>query len=180
MWMFHVLVSLCKYTWCKSRSFFSISFTASCLSWISSSVASTCNHDWHLLLKRERKNQGVCIFSKLQLPKPNTPVLCPYLALPSGIFARCFQFLSGCLLSKEVIEFCPIIITINNHIHYSSSSNRGFRLTSSSGLVPVTVQSQNHNTKSKLRMELWCWEPKVLESINLWGFFFPILREFAG
>lgn len=33
-----------RYTWCKSSSFFSISFTASCLSWISSTVLSTCNH----------------------------------------------------------------------------------------------------------------------------------------
>lgn len=31
-------MSLWTSTWCKSRSFFSISFTASCLSWISSTV----------------------------------------------------------------------------------------------------------------------------------------------
>lgn len=107
--MFQALVYGCKYTWCKSRSFFSISFTVSCLSWISSSVASTCNHGSHLGLKR--KIQGICVFVKLQLPKANTPVLYPSLELPSGRFARCFQFLSGCLLSRKVIKFWPIMIT---------------------------------------------------------------------
>lgn len=42
--MGNVSRSSSRYTSFSSRSFFSISFTASCLSWISSKVFSTCSH----------------------------------------------------------------------------------------------------------------------------------------